>query len=1700
MATQSDYENALLDAINYCINNRVENLDRDKTITATIVSCSNALIGEYKVSYNDGFLDAYAQDGASFSPNQTVYVLVPEGDFSKRKTIVGKASNVSDDNNLTFVSSLLNSYNMIGQNVISVKDERDMPIGLNSYYKDDYVLLYDRDLPDESILIVDQDAFASYVKKASALLIEATFNTRLPREHRLTKTGKYGVQYVLAFKDQDQPDQIKHVSYVLDTNNMTGNPLLYTIATNQYAIYPIDTENFLYIESILAFSNDFVAEDNTTQITLWGDDIFAKEFEIYGLQEISATDGDYTLRLSMPSGGIFKTVNSSEILTVVGTTTYQINTDISDSTTYYWFSKDDRVSSSSEYYQMYGGAGWKYLKGKGANKTLTTNASENRAYENVYLVVAVYKESVVLKQTFTLYNEAARRDISITSDLGLKFSFDRGVPTLTCLINGVASDFDVNHSDDLFSFAWSKIDETGTVTALNKTYEELEAEYKQGVSDGIGYSALTAIKNQMLSMEGVEFNRNVLKYPVKQIDSKATFSCSVYLRENKDAEDYFVGSAEITLQNDLVASPTDYYILIQNGDQVFQYSESGVSPASDRYTDPLEILPLECHFYDPAGLEVNNETYNVKWVIPVENSLIVIPQEGMETNPANGKIEWYTQRTCPVMIDESYDYQALNNQITCVVTYDGQEYQQDTDFLFVKVGDNGTNGTDMVGKISAIKEPEEGRLALVLQNGQSPSWNNGESISRAALQYELYQRNELLNIENVTWSMSGGRCKQMSVANGIVSWEPKNEDGYYTNLIVKAQTSLEGQTYYAFYPVPVIAYKTSVPYDVVLDKTKLLKDILYNSDGRNPLYNKNQGIFFKLSGLATSKYVKYTVQGGANDDSITAAFGLSFERDSKDSSTSIGKTYAANDNMGAYVQAYDVYDGSYTNNRVLVQVFSSEVVAQQNGNPEVEIYIPIHMSLNTFGLASLNSWDGNHIEINEDSNYIIAPQIGAGIKTNENKFTGVVMGKAQTYDQDEPVVGLLGYSEGKQSIFLDAETGNAIFGLPEDQASTNNQYTEGRIELIPGGESKISAWNIGSRALYNMNRNGAGVPEDDMDPYNSSYSGEYAVNGAQIGIPYDAQGIILNANPAYASFKGMPLDENSGIDFEGANTVVRPGDSLEVEIDPSKPSIFSIFRHTPYEGSTDTGKWHRYPIVGINSSGQFYTNAIEDGESSMGIGKIGAFGSSAADGKYIGAQFAYSGGTGTPYNIFKFFVDETGQTSDLESRAVYISAGSRLNNEYPRPFKMYGKSIELYANDTMSTEKTSTASLSITSDVIRLGEETSYISIPNLETDTYSIVADSNFEIAANEDRNSSVTLGTTTFKNKKSITSDINYGGSRSDEALKSTILGKINVSGYSDMNLTSDSQSGSWQIKSSESGKAQSLDGTTVTNHQLYLGNSSARLELNGNTVSRFATNNGIRISSTGGNGIGVESSKGSINLDASWSGAAAYLHLTPASDGYSQFYLNSGYGSVRSVGSAQGYTRNGIEISDGLFTDWGEFTGKISGTNNSIQAKNNIQSSSGGIIAKTDIYTTSGIVQAKAGNVKGDNFQFNESKSWDCLGAARSSSSLEAHLKTIYSLIQQAYNRANTAYDHASDVLSTINGRGYATQSWCNGRFALSGHTHSGYVSNSTFNSHSHKVTNSAYYLISYGQNMTIDGHSFYAPGAVSNAANINTSAPN
>ena len=110
---------------------------------------------------------------------------------------------------------------------------------------------------------------------------------------------------------------------------MTGNPSKFYDYTLQYMIAPFDGEKYLYIDSVIAFSEGFVNQTIETN----GSYITIDDFEIIGLNEISAVNGDYKLRLTAPQGNTIK-FGRNDNLVIKATTTY-LDQDISKNTIFY---------------------------------------------------------------------------------------------------------------------------------------------------------------------------------------------------------------------------------------------------------------------------------------------------------------------------------------------------------------------------------------------------------------------------------------------------------------------------------------------------------------------------------------------------------------------------------------------------------------------------------------------------------------------------------------------------------------------------------------------------------------------------------------------------------------------------------------------------------------------------------------------------------------------------------------------------------------------------------------------------------------------------------------------------------------------------------------------------------------------------------------------------------------------------------------------------------------------------------------------------------------------------------------------------------------------------------------------------------------------------------------------------------------------
>lgn len=1165
-----------------------------------------------------------------------------------------------------------------------------------------------------------------------------------------------------------QPSQ-KTESFMLTSDMMLGNPLGFSQWNTQYSVFSIDMNTFNHLDSIYFFKEGFI--ENTEAENNWpigeggSPDIFVKNIQIYAMKPLEAQSGDYSLKVE-PYGDndfILSSANESTRVTAVVMRMLSENLTYNSNVEYYWFKENSSVvNSSSEGYNYLAGPGWKKLTHKESGYLFTTTIQDNPAYKNNYKCVAVYRpasdDEIILSVSFTIYNENAALKVKLESDIGTEFTFNAGIPTITVLIQekdkNDYKEIDFNTNTDIentkytYKYIWAITEDNGQKIFLTDNVEEknqnfLLARRQSSLLDRISYYALSG--TNVISVNN-SYSATRIKYPVYATSKGFTVNCYVQRAEiiSGKIQQYFdVGSTQLEFINkDEDLSMSAFHIEIENGDQVFQYDEYGNSPTATKLKQPLEIQPIRAKLINRSGLEVEGSNYLVEWIFPIENTLL-ISKEALVENSASQLVQSYWGRECNFSIQNIYNPDFYNNQITCHISFGNNDLYKDTNFYFGKVGGNGTNGTDVIAKIEYAKEDAINRLhseplTLYVQKGSNDAKFNVLDSSNtlntlrtsqvlvgntSLLQLKLYQKNEEIPASQYAsgypkWNLAGNsngttntQGKYFSLTGTSLTWNySSGNNNPYRLQNIKAEVKLTtdkiytGETYYAYFSLPIIEYEPGQNLNaklhkdtIAIDKATYLNEIVYNADGRNPVYNHNAGL--KLINLPKGVTVTWTAKGGFNDNENAPSISLIKSKNDKTRQPTY-TTSVINDGIAmTYVLPADNYTGRATNNRI-------EAVVKQGSTVIATVYAPINMTLNTFGLASINAWDGNSITIDESNGAVLAPQIGAGEKDSNNRFTGIVMGKTETYTggaEKEKQIGLFGYANGLQSIFLDSETGNATFGLPDPDANgkyrntsraAGDNYNEGRIELRPGGESKIGGWKIGRRSLYYTMEKKSGS-WTYSGKIGNSYNDEWATNHIK-DIEHEHQGILLD--PSYISIKGRPLTVGQGstydIDDSSGNAALNSGDSLELNLDPNQKSFFTIFRH--YK---DNNSWKRKPLVGIDALGRFYTNALQDQETSLNMNYVAGFGKTAREEKYVGLNIGYGART-----IFKAFINAV---NSQETDTLYFSGG-KLNNEYVRPLSLHGSSIKLYASSDASTSATSKYNIQVSqsSGQINLGDDT----------------------------------------------------------------------------------------------------------------------------------------------------------------------------------------------------------------------------------------------------------------------------------------------------------------------------------------------------------------------------------------------------------
>lgn len=614
-------------------------------------------------------------------------------------------------------------------------------------------------------------------------------------------------------------------------------------------------------------------------------------------------------------------------------------------------------------------------------------------------------------------------------------------------------------------------------------------ELKTAIKNGTEYAKAQAtnlknLENAIKEYDNIQriLSNQLIKLQVNTITNFAIYKCAMYTKAGT-----YIGTAAIRITNSLNAEDV-YSLVINEGAVSFKYNANGVAPNNASLLIPQKISALSFSIYDNLGNKIADEVLKkctVSWQIPIVNTLLIDKNDtskGRLNSVGTARI-YNNLFNFVYNIQQNYDISKQNNQIKLTVNYKGMNLVAITNFVFAKQGQPGTNGTEYLVKILPNINPSDNSplfpMITTVQNGKTKdyylnyrlrkygvnknknfSWiteplqtklKNGESYQlfkvqlwkNGSLVWQGYNPKDSGSIANdgitlptsIKWSILKNNYDKSAFSidnttNGTIKFNGTYlTTGTDTTVpmanIMKCQITYNGKIYYSTIPIAV-AYVTNANYRISLQDYTGFRYVLYSSDGTFPQYdsaipftfivNQKIGKFWEdISLVAGNSKVVY---GGGRIGNVKIANKISNSNDL----TRITKNAGTKANQFKYTPAQR-YSGQCKNN----SIYCTVAFSKQPKKVIARINIPIHFLLNRYGLDHINGWDGNSIELNNESGHILAPQIGAGTKNNKNQFTGVLMGQVNFPDRKSQI-GLLGYNNGERTIFLNSQNGSAIFG------------------------------------------------------------------------------------------------------------------------------------------------------------------------------------------------------------------------------------------------------------------------------------------------------------------------------------------------------------------------------------------------------------------------------------------------------------------------------------------------------------------------------------------------------------------------------------------------------------------------------------------------------------------------------------------------
>lgn len=497
--------------------------------------------------------------------------------------------------------------------------------------------------------------------------------------------------------------------------------------------------------------------------------------------------------------------------------------------------------------------------------------------------------------------------------------------------------------------------------------------------------------------------------------SSVTFYCMVY-----NSAGQFIGTLEHTIVN---SESEDDVTISYIGEDSFRYDANGdisIEDAEKERTLQVNLAWKEgfgtSYFVSWLMKDANNKEYE----IPTSKELAYSPDNSMLENIWVDKYNILHYN-----IKQKYRVNFSNNTVIVKIrTITESIYLFNKEILCLKDGDQGTNGTTY---ITAIRPCNSDGVKL---SGLQPlRYNNGWTNDIRVRCY-VYKDGELINGNSkysITYKWQG---TNVTVENKEVVTDsvdrvlvcgiptisadtPNVELAFYVRVQVTIKDDNSSVDIYASYPLDVIVGSTLAS---AIDIDTIPSYIKYNSSGLTPSFYSND--------------INFYYNDVAYNDNITSL------------NTNI--LTIKTDNGKKYLEPASsfIFENIKDNDQSNIGVLNFAIP-----NSNDRLIHPIIMYLDTYGNEAINGWDGTALDTG-DGEYVFAPQVGAGTKDSQNRFTGVVMGK----DSGQDKVGLYGYQEGVNTFGL-MEDGTAFFGASSGGGRIEINGKSGSIKGGGGGNN-----------------------------------------------------------------------------------------------------------------------------------------------------------------------------------------------------------------------------------------------------------------------------------------------------------------------------------------------------------------------------------------------------------------------------------------------------------------------------------------------------------------------------------------------------------------------------------------------------------------------------------------------------------------------